>query len=91
MWGARKAGDRVQQVLTDRLGPLHDSATVTQAFIPFVQTSLVTPRVVAERLARGEIVARFAGRAEFGPRALGGRSLLGSPLLETNSGGGIRN
>lgn len=84
MWGARKAGDRVQQVLTDRLGPIHDSATVTQAFMPFVQTRLVTPRAVAERLARGEIVARFAGRAEFGPRALGGRSLLGSPLLETN-------
>jgi carbamoyltransferase len=31
---------------------------------------------VAELLAQGEIVARFAGRAEFGARALGNRSIL---------------
>lgn len=30
----------------------------------------------AERLARGEIVARFSGRMEWGPRALGNRSIL---------------
>jgi carbamoyltransferase len=34
---------------------------------------------VAEELARGRIVAHFAGRAEFGPRALGNRSILGDP------------
>lgn len=34
---------------------------------------------VAEILARGEIVARFAGRMEFGPRALGNRSILADP------------
>jgi carbamoyltransferase len=33
-------------------------------------------REVAELLARGEIVGRFAGRAEFGARALGNRSIL---------------
>lgn len=33
----------------------------------------------AEFLARGEVVARFAGRAEFGARALGNRSILGNP------------
>jgi carbamoyltransferase len=31
---------------------------------------------VAELLARGEVVARFDGRMEFGPRALGQRSIL---------------
>ncbi len=31
---------------------------------------------VAELLARGEVVARFQGRMEFGPRALGHRSIL---------------
>jgi carbamoyltransferase len=35
---------------------------------------------VAALLADGQIVARCAGRSEFGPRALGGRSLLASPL-----------
>ena len=34
---------------------------------------------VAEALARNEIVAWFQGRSEFGPRALGHRSLLAHP------------
>ena len=33
----------------------------------------------AERLAAGEAVAWFQGGMEFGPRALGGRSILGDP------------
>ena len=33
----------------------------------------------AEYLERGEVVARFDGRAEFGARALGNRSILGHP------------
>ena len=32
--------------------------------------------VIAERLAEGRVVARFQGRMEFGPRALGNRSIL---------------
>lgn len=35
--------------------------------------------VAADHLARGEVVARFAGRAEFGARALGNRSILANP------------
>lgn len=34
---------------------------------------------VAELLADGKVVGMFQGRAEFGPRALGGRSILGDP------------
>ncbi len=34
---------------------------------------------VADRLANGEIVAWFQGRMEFGPRALGSRSILADP------------
>jgi carbamoyltransferase len=34
---------------------------------------------IAELLARGEIVARFKGRMEFGARALGNRSILANP------------
>ena len=34
---------------------------------------------IAAELAQGKIVGHFAGRAEFGPRALGHRSLLGDP------------
>ncbi|MYD88327.1 MAG: hypothetical protein F4Y14_20485, partial [Acidobacteria bacterium] len=35
--------------------------------------------VVADLLARGEVVGWFQGRMEFGPRALGSRSILGDP------------
>src|SRR5205807_3660207 len=36
-------------------------------------------REVAGHLSRGEIVAWFQGRMEFGPRALGSRSILADP------------
>ncbi len=36
-------------------------------------------RQIAERIASGEIVAWFQGRMEFGPRALGSRSILADP------------
>jgi carbamoyltransferase len=34
---------------------------------------------VAEKLVEGKVVGWFQGRMEFGPRALGGRSILGDP------------
>lgn len=40
---------------------------------------LTGAREIAERLARGEIGAICAGRAEVGPRALGNRSILAVP------------
>jgi carbamoyltransferase len=36
---------------------------------------------VAGMLAEGNIVGFFSGRMEFGPRALGARSILGNPML----------
>ena len=33
----------------------------------------------AEDLSKGEVIGWFQGRMEFGPRALGGRSILGDP------------
>ena len=38
------------------------------------------PGLVADRLADDRIVGWFQGRMEFGPRALGSRSILASPL-----------
>jgi carbamoyltransferase len=37
----------------------------------------------AELLARGKVLGWFQGRMEFGPRALGARSILASPLDES--------
>ena len=38
-------------------------------------------KTVAQALADGHIVGLFSGRMEYGPRALGSRSILGNPLL----------
>ena len=48
------------------------------AKVPFTEPDDVAA-VVAEALADDKIVAWFQGRAEFGPRALGHRSLLAHP------------
>jgi len=37
------------------------------------------PRFTAQRLAEGKIIGWFQGRMEFGPRALGNRSILADP------------
>ncbi len=39
----------------------------------------LNPTSIAKRLAQGKIVAFFTGRSEFGPRALGHRSILADP------------
>ncbi len=36
-------------------------------------------RDIAQQIAEGKIVGYMAGRMEFGPRALGARSILGDP------------
>jgi carbamoyltransferase len=44
------------------------------------------PRVIAESIAQGKIIGYLSGRMEFGPRALGARSILGDPRqVETQS------
>jgi len=41
------------------------------------------PAVVASLLAEGKIIGLHQGRMEFGPRALGGRSIIGDPRSQT--------
>ncbi|WP_024644747.1 carbamoyltransferase [Pseudomonas syringae] len=40
-----------------------------------------TPERIAEIMVKGNPVAWFQGRMEFGPRALGGRSIIGCPSV----------
>jgi carbamoyltransferase len=44
----------------------------------FLDDSILIPKV-AELLAQGNVIGWFQGRMEFGPRALGARSILGDP------------
>ncbi|MFZ2099842.1 MAG: carbamoyltransferase C-terminal domain-containing protein [Oricola sp.] len=69
------------------LGPHFDSEEIEQA-LKSRRLSYSRPdnlvAVVAERLAENRIVGWFHGRMESGPRALGGRSILMSPLRAEN-------
>jgi carbamoyltransferase len=54
------------------------AATLTEAAVPHERPDDLAA-AVGYALADNKLVGRFAGRAEFGPRALGGRSLLADP------------
>jgi carbamoyltransferase len=66
------------------LGPKFGAAQIRRQLDEFkasyqeLADSELMPRV-AKYLDRGDIVGWFQGRMEFGPRALGGRSIVGDP------------
>ena len=66
------------------LGPAYSNEDVIAACArhparPSWQRLDDVPQCIARLLAEGQPVAWFQGRMEFGPRALGGRSILGCP------------
>ena len=54
------------------------AAVLAEAAVPHERPDDLAA-AVGDALADNQLVGRFAGRAEFGPRALGGRSLLADP------------
>ncbi len=75
-WDARTAE------LSDYLGPdyaLDELRAAAATSAHEVSEPAELEAIVARCIANGHIVARFAGRAEFGPRALGNRSILCDP------------
>jgi carbamoyltransferase len=66
------------------LGPAFSQASI-QAYLeendyPYhALDSADRAKRIAEEIDRGRIVGHFSGRMEFGPRALGARSILGDP------------
>jgi carbamoyltransferase len=79
---AAEAGDVVRPMATTALGRTWDeealAAWLDRAGVEFERPADVAAEV-AEALAADGIVAWFQGRSEFGPRALGHRSLLADP------------
>lgn len=73
------------------LGPVFSNATVKDFLeshhYPYHQlNSGKRARLIAKQIAEGKIVGYMSGRMEFGPRALGARSILGNPCrMETQS------
>lgn len=74
-------GDKMKSAL---LGPSYKAAEIREmlirAQIPFEELYGVEYyRCIAGYLASGKVVGYFKGRMEFGPRALGARSILADP------------
>jgi carbamoyltransferase len=72
------------QMRTAATGPEFSAAEIEsalrQAGVAYHTHSLETvPALAAERIARGQVVGWFQGRMEWGPRALGNRSIVADP------------
>ena len=84
---AHYLGETVGPMTTAALGRGWDDAALAAyletADVAFEQPDDVAD-AVAEALADNRVVAWFQGRAEFGPRALGHRSLLADPRQQAN-------
>ncbi len=87
-WSARRRPAGTRPILPDAyLGPQYDEAACRAAL---AKAGLVAERLtddrlyerVASELAHGRLVFWYQGRMEWGPRALGNRSLLADPRRE---------
>ena len=81
---ANELGDPLEKLAHVYLGPAYTTeqciaACEASEHGPVWEVLEDTPAQTAELLAAGNPVAWFQGRMEFGPRALGNRSILGDP------------
>ncbi|MGH6827648.1 MAG: carbamoyltransferase family protein, partial [Rhizomicrobium sp.] len=74
-WGPGYTGDELAQTLARRQDAL-DKATCTTEALP---DDFTLCKRTAAAIAAGKVVGWFQGRMEWGPRALGNRSILGDP------------
>jgi len=81
-YAAHRLGDTIQPMRHAYLGPEYTPDEIETVLkrrnIHYEKCASITD-TASELLARGEVVAWFQGRMEFGPRALGNRSILGNP------------
>lgn len=86
IWHEQLAKPRRVACVTPYTGPAFTDDEILSALaasnFSFEKHDDITSHV-ADLLAGGEIVAWFQGRMEFGPRALGNRSLLADPRRES--------
>ena len=80
----RKASE-IDSMKGSFLGPRFRDQEIVEDLKKYASTSVLCAgeselcESVSKLLADGKVVGMFQGRAEFGPRALGGRSILGDP------------
>jgi carbamoyltransferase len=81
-YAAQQLGDTIRPMAHAYLGPEYSPAEIEAVLqkrgIRYERCASITD-TASDLLAGGEVVAWFQGRMEFGPRALGNRSILGNP------------
>jgi len=79
----RRTDERAYVMEQAFLGPAYGEDEIEQFLrwskLPYRRLDDI-PNEVADLLARDKVIGWFQGRMEFGPRALGARSILASPL-----------
>ncbi len=87
LYVAHAAGDRIDSMRSAALGR-HFSDAEIESFLDDAQIAYERPANIAdaaaEIVARDGVVAWFQGKSEYGPRALGHRSLLAHPGFAAN-------
>ena len=80
--------ERLSQALSPFIGPRYSAGAIADAVQLAASSCRIehtnTLETCADMLAANRIVGHFHGRSEMGPRALGNRSILMSPLVAEN-------
>jgi carbamoyltransferase len=74
-WGPQADDDEIATLLTQHTQALHKDACTLRRYTQ--ESELL--EVCADAICRGQVVGWFQGRMEWGPRALGNRSILADP------------
>ena len=74
-WGPQFSNEQVGAVLEARAAEVASLGCIMEC----IDDEAVLCRTTAAAVARGEVVGWFQGRMEWGPRALGNRSIVGDP------------
>ncbi|MDD5428199.1 MAG: carbamoyltransferase [Candidatus Omnitrophica bacterium] len=88
VYAANSLGDNIKPMNDVYLGPSYANAQIESALkradLAYKKSDSIEEEV-AGLLAEGLVVGWFQGRMEFGPRALGNRSILGNPTIPGTS------
>lgn len=74
-WGPSYSANQIQSLLQERSNDIHTS----QCTITRYDNELPLCERTAQAISEGKVIGWFQGRMEWGPRALGNRSILGDP------------
>ena len=77
----RSAGYKYQPIIEDvylgaDITPSEVEKALKNSGLKVIKSDLTTEKLAAKMLAEGKVIARAAGRMEYGPRALGNRTIM---------------